>query len=85
MRRFWRGVGERPETTGLQASVAAEVFLCVGILTGWIGSKTQIKDAQETAKNLITEAVNYFESIGDQKKVAAAGLNWHIAIGETVS
>lgn len=72
MRRFWRGIGERPETEGLHPFVAAEVFLCVGILTGWVGSKIQIKDAQETAKNLITEAVNYFESIGDQKKVAAA-------------
>jgi Tfp pilus assembly protein PilF len=48
------------------------VFLCVGILTGWIGSKTQHQDAQETAKNLISEAINYFESVGDQKKVAAA-------------
>lgn len=72
MRRLWKGVGERPETAGLHASVKAEVFLSVGILTGWIGSKTQHKDAQETAKNLISEAINYFESAGDQKKVAAA-------------
>jgi hypothetical protein len=44
----------------------------VGILTGWIGSKNQIKEAQETAKNLITESINYFESVGDQKQLAAA-------------
>jgi tetratricopeptide (TPR) repeat protein len=72
MRRFWRGVGERPETKGLHASVAAEVLLCVGILTGWIGSRNQIKEAQETAKNLITESITYFESVGDVTKVAAA-------------
>jgi tetratricopeptide (TPR) repeat protein len=72
MRRLWRGVGERPATKGLHVSVGAEVLLCVGILTGWIGSKNQIKEAQETAKNLITESIAYFESIGDQKKVAAA-------------
>jgi tetratricopeptide (TPR) repeat protein len=72
MRRLWRGVGERPETKGLHASVEAEILLCVGILTGWIGSKNQIKDAQETAKNLISESINYFESVGDQKQVAAA-------------
>lgn len=52
MRRYWQGVGERPHTGGLHPSVAAEVLLCVGILTGWIGSKNQIKDAQETAKDL---------------------------------
>jgi tetratricopeptide (TPR) repeat protein len=72
MRRFWRSVGERPETKGLHPSVAAEVLLCVGILTGWIGSKTQIKEAQETAKDLITESISYYESVGDVKKVAAA-------------
>jgi tetratricopeptide (TPR) repeat protein len=72
MRRFWRGVGERPETKGLDASVAAEVLLCVGILTGWIGSRNQVKEAQETAKNLITESITYFESVGDVTKIAAA-------------
>ncbi|MDQ2975626.1 MAG: tetratricopeptide repeat protein [Acidobacteriota bacterium] len=72
MRRFWRGVGERPATEELHVSVEAEVLLCVGILTGWIGSKIQIKEAQETAKNLISESITYFESVGDQQKVAAA-------------
>jgi hypothetical protein len=43
MRRLWRGVGERPQTKGLHPSIAAEVLLCVGILTGWIGSQNQPK------------------------------------------
>jgi tetratricopeptide (TPR) repeat protein len=72
MRPLWRSIGERPETKGLHASVEAEVLLCVGILTGWIGSKNQIKEAQERAKNLITESITYFDSVGDQKQVAAA-------------
>jgi tetratricopeptide (TPR) repeat protein len=72
MRRFWRRIGERPDTTGLHASVAGEVLLCVGVLTGWIGAKTQISDAQETAKNLISDAINYFNLINDRKKIAAA-------------
>jgi tetratricopeptide (TPR) repeat protein len=74
MRPLWRGVGERPETKGLHPSVAAEVFLCVGILTGWIGSQNQVKGAQETAKNLITDSISYFESERDLKKVAAASV-----------
>jgi tetratricopeptide (TPR) repeat protein len=72
MRPLWSGVGERPETAGLHAAVAAEVLLCVGVLTGWIGSRNQIKEAQETAKNLITESITYFESVNDVTKVAAA-------------
>ena len=72
MRPLWRGVGHRPDTKGLFPSVAAEVFLCTGILTGWIGSRNQIKDAQEIAKNLITESISYYESELDAKKVAEA-------------
>lgn len=72
MSPLWTGVGERPNTSGLHRSVVAEVFLCAGVLTGWIGNKIQKKDAQETAKDLIGEAINYFESVGDAKKVAAS-------------
>ncbi len=72
MRRFWQGVGVRPDTTDLHASVAAELLLSAGILTGWIGSKIQVSDAQETAKNLISEVIDYFNLIGDRKKMAAA-------------
>jgi tetratricopeptide (TPR) repeat protein len=72
MGRFWKRVGDRPEVKALHASVAAEVLLCTGILTRWIGSKDGIKDAQEVAKNLISETILFFESIGDKKKVAAA-------------
>lgn len=72
MGRFWGGVGERPNLEELHPSIAADVLLCVGVLTGWIGSKTQIEDAQETAKNLITESITYFESVGEVKKIAAA-------------
>lgn len=72
MHRLWLGVGERPKTEGLPPAVAAEVLLCAGILTSWIGSRNQIEDAQETAKNLITESITYFESIGDAMRIAAA-------------
>jgi tetratricopeptide (TPR) repeat protein len=72
MRDLWPGIGQRPELSALHPSVAAEVLLCVGILTSWIGSKNQIKDSQEIAKNLITESIAYFESVGDVMKIAAA-------------
>lgn len=72
MRPLWARVGERPDTNHLHASVAAEVLFCVGVLTRWIGSKNKVEGSQETAKNLITESITFYESIGDLQKVAAA-------------
>lgn len=72
MRPLWSRVGDRPEITGLHAPVSAEVLLCVGIFTGWIGSKEGIEQAQEVAKNLIGESITFYESVGDRRKVAAA-------------
>jgi tetratricopeptide (TPR) repeat protein len=65
-------MGERPRVDGLHNSVIAEVLLSVGILTGWLGSKNDITDAQELAKNLITESMTFYESIGDVMQIAAA-------------
>lgn len=59
MRPFWKGVGTRPDTTDLHSSVAAELLLCVGILTCWIGSKNPTKEGQETAKDLISESIRF--------------------------
>jgi len=72
MRPIWRRVGERPKTEGLHPSVEAEVLFCVGILTCWIGSRAQNKNAQEVARNLISESMGYYESMADAKMVAAA-------------
>jgi tetratricopeptide (TPR) repeat protein len=69
---LWKRVGEAPNATGLHPPVAAEVLLCAGILTRWIGSKNEVKEAQEAAKNLISESIRVFESLGDLKKIAAA-------------
>lgn len=47
-------------------------MLHVGILTRWIGSKNQVSDAQDTAKDLISESIRLFESLGDFPRVASA-------------
>ena len=72
MRPFWRGVGANPNTDGLDPSAAADVLMCAGILTSWIGSKNQISDAQETAKDLLTRSISIFEANRDLTKVAVA-------------
>jgi tetratricopeptide (TPR) repeat protein len=45
-------------------------LFCVGVLTSWIGSKNQVSDAQEIAKNLLTQSITYFESMKDVTKIA---------------
>jgi len=72
MSPFWTRIGERPNIGGLHESVASEVLLCVGILTRWIGSRNQVQEAQEIAKNLITESINLYEAAGDIQKIAVA-------------
>lgn len=72
MEPLWERVGERPKLKGLDDGVRAEVLLTVGILTSWIGSKEGIENAQEIAKNLITESIGLYQTLGDMTKVAAS-------------
>jgi tetratricopeptide (TPR) repeat protein len=69
---YWRCLGERPKLKGLDSSTAGEVLLRAGVLTGAIGNRNQIADAQETAKNLISESLTIFQSIKYGKKIAEA-------------
>lgn len=71
MRPLWKRVGEHPNTEGLHQSVAAEVLLCAGILTSLIGSRDEIKEANEWARDLLTRSIIYYESVQDTIKVAA--------------
>jgi tetratricopeptide (TPR) repeat protein len=69
---LWQRIGERPNLEGLDQRTAAEVLLRVGVLFRWIGSTRQIKDAQEKAKDLISESITIFETLQDTEKVAEA-------------
>lgn len=69
---YWPRNGEAPKLAGLDPGIAAEVLLRAGVLTGWIGSNHQIADAQEKAKNLISESQAIFETRKYKKKVAEA-------------
>jgi tetratricopeptide (TPR) repeat protein len=69
---YWQHIGERPNLKGLEPSTAGELLLRAGVLTSAIGSKTQFTEAQETAKNLISESLTLFQSTNNQKKTAEA-------------
>ena len=69
---LWPRMDQRPKVTGLDWSVAGEVLLRAGVLTGWIGGSHQLADAQERAKNFISESLTIFESRKYKKKIAEA-------------
>jgi CheY-like chemotaxis protein len=69
---LWRGVGKRPLLEGLSELTGAEVLLRVGSLSGYLGSVGQIEGAQDAAKDLISESITRFESLGEATKVATA-------------
>src|SRR5215208_1606836 len=58
---YWPHIGERPNLIGLEQKTAAEILLRAGVLTGVIGASSEITEAQETAKNLISESLAIFE------------------------
>ena len=72
MAPLWAGIGSRPETEELHSSVVPEVLLCAGILTGWLGSRNEVKEADDYARDLITESIRLYEELGDSMKVAEA-------------
>ena len=69
---LWRGVGLRPALGGLSELTAAEVLLRAGTLSGWFGSARQIEDGQDTAKDLISESISRFLTIGETIRAAVA-------------
>jgi tetratricopeptide (TPR) repeat protein len=60
---------DKSRLEGLERSTAAEVLLRAGVLTGWLGGT---KDAQEAAKNLISESLSIFETLSYPKKTLEA-------------
>ena len=70
MRPLWPQLGQRPNTEGLNQVATVEVLFVAGILTSWIGGQNQIKEADEWARDYLTESMRLFETEGDGKKVA---------------
>ena len=66
LRGLWPRLDQRPRVKGLEPSVAAEVLMRAGVLTGWMGSD------QEQAKDFISESLSIFESQDYKKKIAEA-------------
>jgi len=72
LREFW------PDTRGplaledLELPARAELLLRAGALTGWQGSASQVGNAQERAKDLISRSIEIFDRLGETSRVAGA-------------
>ena len=64
---FWPDHDAAPILDGLDDVNKAEVLLRVGGLAGRMGSADQTEGGQEAAKNLITQSLELFEGLGNQK------------------
>jgi transcriptional regulator with GAF, ATPase, and Fis domain len=69
---YWQGVGVRPRLSGLDEAAQAELLLRAGALSGWLGSARQLPGAQEAAKDLLSESMARFETLGATAKAAEA-------------
>jgi tetratricopeptide (TPR) repeat protein len=69
---LWDGLGKRPRIEGLRPNEQAELLLRVGALAGWLGSSSQATGAQAFAKDLVSESIRAFETLGDLEKIAEA-------------
>lgn len=67
---YWPRMGEAPKLAGLEPNTAAELLLRAGVLTGILGAYRQVPDAQETAKDLLTQSQSIFEAHQVLKKIA---------------
>lgn len=56
----------------LTPTTLADLILRVGALSGWFGGIQQLPGEQEIAKALISESIDWYESVGDRQAVAEA-------------
>lgn len=63
---LWRGVGVRPDLTGMSTEVSAEVLLRVGAISSGLGTSRQLRGVQEAAKDLISEGWQLFDGAGNE-------------------
>lgn len=72
MGNLWRGIGHGVVLEGIDKATGAEVLLRAGVLTGWLGCAKRIEGTLDVAKDLISESLAIFETLGDKLKIAEA-------------
>jgi tetratricopeptide (TPR) repeat protein len=70
IRHIWPDLSAVPDIIDLAPRDAAEMLLRCGSLLGFLGHAKQLRNSQERAKNLLTEARTRFLDIYDIEKIA---------------
>jgi tetratricopeptide (TPR) repeat protein len=70
LRGIWEDSTVDPNVEGLDARMAADIYLRCGALIGFIGHSRQIPSAQERSKNLLTKARSTFLELYQPEKLA---------------
>src|SRR5437667_8206956 len=60
---FWPEHSEPPNLEGIDEATKADLLLRIGALAGWLGATEQSDGSQETAKDLITQSIEIFQSL----------------------
>src|SRR5215207_7752137 len=69
---LWGGIGVRPEVDEYPPEITAEILLQCGCLSRLLGSSRSVKDAQEKAMDLLSEALRIFQSQNNREKASEA-------------
>jgi len=72
VREFWPERDAPPKLAELDDPTKAELLLRIGALAGWLGGAEQSEGSQESAKDLITNSIELFETLGQVRRVAEA-------------
>jgi len=69
---LWEGIGVHPDLRGFEQHTQAVILLRVGVLSGWLGSAQQVAGSQDAAKDLISESLSLFASLGETGRAVEA-------------
>ena len=69
---YWPLTDPDPNVSNVAPDVAGELLLRAGVLTGAIGSRSQLAGAQERAKDLLSKSLSIFESQNNKQRVNEA-------------
>jgi CheY-like chemotaxis protein/tetratricopeptide (TPR) repeat protein len=72
LEEFWPNHSAPPDLHDLDEPAKAKLLLRIGAVAGLLGSAQQTAGSQETAKDLITKAIEIFEKLGKTEEAAEA-------------
>lgn len=70
LENIWPNKAELPSAEGLPEAAKAELYLRCGSILGFYGLTRRIANSQEMSKDLITRALDIYNGLGNEEKIA---------------